>query len=234
LRPNRVYARTAAPISTTTITTSTLGEMKVSPNRMRDCAAEVQNEFLIGIASSLMNVHMPRAKNIPASVTMNGWMSKKWMTQPIRKPSVGPISSATTSTTPAGTVPLSSIHADTIAVIATTEPTDRSMPPVSSTKVMPTATTSRNPRLMKMLRITCGSENAWYCEAPTAYITSRRAEVASTGTNRRGTWNPFARRVASSVLTRAPPPSRPCRRAPARRVVDGGGGPAPPGISAPG
>jgi hypothetical protein len=31
---------------------------------------------LIGIDSSLMNVHMPRAKNMPARVTMNGWISK--------------------------------------------------------------------------------------------------------------------------------------------------------------
>lgn len=93
-------------------------------------------------------------------------MSKKWITQPMRKPSVGPMSSATSSTSAAGS-PSRSRNADTIAVIATTEPTERSIPPVRITKVMPTATTSRNPLSMKTLKTTWMLENARYWETPT-------------------------------------------------------------------
>jgi hypothetical protein len=56
------------------------------------------------MASVLMTKHMPRAKNIPASVTMKGCTLKKWMMAPITAPSATPQSS-TVGITMAGLSP---------------------------------------------------------------------------------------------------------------------------------
>ena len=80
---------------------------------------------------------------------MNGWISKKWITQPITNPRAAPITSTASIAAGAGQPSLSSV-AHTIVVSATTEPTDRSIPPVRITNVIPTATTSRNELSMKM------------------------------------------------------------------------------------
>ncbi len=47
-----------------------------------------------------------------------------------------------------------------MVVSATIDPTDRSMPPEMITKVMPTATTSRNPLSINRLTNTCGDRKA--------------------------------------------------------------------------
>ncbi len=50
--------------------------------------------------------------------------------------------------------------AEIMVVSATIDPTDRSMPPEMITKVMPTATTSRNPLSINRLTNTCGDRKA--------------------------------------------------------------------------
>ena len=90
---------------------------------------------------------------------MNGWISKKWMIAPMASPSAVPRSRPTTRTRTGGH-PAASSEAVTIPVSATTDPTERSMPPVRMTNVIPTATTSRKALSMKMFSTTCGSPNA--------------------------------------------------------------------------
>src|SRR5258705_7604312 len=104
------------------------------------------------------------------------------MTQPMANPNPEPTASTTGSTTYGGHAPPCSIDAAIIVVNATTDPTDRSIPPDRITNVMPTATTSRNPLSMKTFRITWPLENDLYWPTPTEYIATSRASVASTGT----------------------------------------------------
>ena len=74
--------------------------------------------------------------------------------QPIAKPSREPTAS-TIGSASSGDQPLVSISEALISVeSATTEPTERSIPPVRITNVIPTATTSRNALSIRTLRIT--------------------------------------------------------------------------------
>jgi hypothetical protein len=72
-----------------------------------------------------------------ASVTMMGWMRKTEMSVPLKAPAATETSSASKTATP---TPMSRLTAAIAAAIAITEPTERSMPPVAITSVMPTAT----------------------------------------------------------------------------------------------
>ena len=73
---------------------------------------------------------------------MNGCTSKNWISTPISSPMMAPPISMAGITSQAGT-PSLSIRAPMIAVKASTAPTERSMPAVRMTKVMPTARISR-------------------------------------------------------------------------------------------
>ncbi len=64
---------------------------------------------------------------------------------------------------------------------ATTAPTDRSMPPVSTTKVMPTATTRRKALSISRLRTTWPEKKPSYCTEPMLNIDTSRAAVTSSG-----------------------------------------------------
>ncbi len=101
----------------------------------------------IGIDSGAMRKHRPRAKNIAARVAMNGCTSKTCTIAPTRSPMSEPTSTTSGITTPAGT-PARSRYAAVTPDSASTEPTERSMPPVRMTNVIPTASTMRNALLM--------------------------------------------------------------------------------------
>ena len=73
---------------------------------------------------------------------MKGWTSKYSMTRPIITPSRGPTTSTAPTASGIGQPALSAVARITVDS-ATTDPTDRSMPPVRMTKVMPTASTIR-------------------------------------------------------------------------------------------
>ena len=73
---------------------------------------------------------------------MKGWTSKNCTSTPMRRPTKAP-ASRTTGRAIASEVPASSSFASQIPVNAITEPTERSMPPVTMTNVMPTARISR-------------------------------------------------------------------------------------------
>ena len=80
---------------------------------------------------------------MPASVTMKAGIWKVWITKPIAAPNSVPPASTSVIISNGGSCARSTPQASTMVVSATTEPTERSMPPDRITKVMPIATTSR-------------------------------------------------------------------------------------------
>ena len=74
---------------------------------------------------------------------MKGWILNQWITSPESRPIPDPTRS-TMRITSIGGQPALPRDAAIIVDSATTEPTDRSIPPVRITKVMPTASTMRN------------------------------------------------------------------------------------------
>ena len=82
-------------------------------------------------------------------MTMIGWMRKPEMSAPLNAPASAAAASASRIATPA---PRSSCVAATADAIAITEPTERSMPPVAITRVMPTATSTVGATCRRTLR----------------------------------------------------------------------------------
>ena len=80
------------------------------------------------------------------------------MTAPMARPSVTPTSS-TSAITGTGLHPAASSFAASTPDSATTEPTERSMPPVRITKVIPTASTMRKALSTNRLSTTCAAKN---------------------------------------------------------------------------
>jgi hypothetical protein len=111
---------------------------------------------------------------------MNGWISKTWMTRPMSRPKVVPVSSTRAITTE-GFHPASRSAAAIIIERATTDPTERSIPPVRMTKVMPTASTIRKVLSMRRLRKTCPDRKPGYIPAPMANIARNSPMVARVG-----------------------------------------------------
>ena len=92
---------------------------------------------------------------MPASVTMNGCSLNRWMIPPMTPPKHAPSSSTSATTAAGGQCACCSSHAEIIVDSASTDPTDRSIPPDRITKPMPTAITSRNALSIRRLKITC-------------------------------------------------------------------------------
>jgi hypothetical protein len=91
---------------------------------------------------------------MPASVTMKAGMPKPWITRPIAAPNSAPPASSNGISSSGGQCARSTPQASSMVVKATTEPTDRSMPPDRITKLMPIATTSRKALSISRLRNT--------------------------------------------------------------------------------
>jgi hypothetical protein len=79
----------------------------------------------------------PRAAVSIASVTTKGWMRALAITSPLTRPSSAAVPTPPSSAT---AVPLPASFAATIPATASSAPTDRSIPPVRMTKVIPSAT----------------------------------------------------------------------------------------------
>ena len=77
--------------------------------------------------------------------------------------------------------PLWSRDAVVMPESATTAPTDRSMPPVRMTKVIPTASTMRNELLMNRLEMTRAERKFSYRLPPTTSMSASTANVPRTG-----------------------------------------------------
>jgi len=74
---------------------------------------------------------------------MKGGRAKAWISQPMNRPRAVPMASTTGMTSTGLQCDFSSRLEATMVDRASTEPTERSMPPEMMTKVMPTARISR-------------------------------------------------------------------------------------------
>ena len=101
-----------------------------------------------------MTAVMPRAKNMPAMVTMKGWISRYPMKKPCTMPKTRPISSISGSRTPAGSSHCSTPTAMNIHSMAMSAPTEISMPPVIITAVIPQTTQIRPALFLRISRKT--------------------------------------------------------------------------------
>ena len=102
---------------------------------------------------------MPRAKNIPASVTINGWISRYATKNPCTSPNASPIPRAIKSETNTFPPIKSRYTAQHMLTNATTPPTEISMLPVIMTRLSPHAVMINAPFAFKMLKNVCGFKN---------------------------------------------------------------------------
>ena len=113
-----------------------LGTWKRVPSNHRIAGSVTLIEF------RLTTKPRPRARNNPASEAMNGCTSKYWTSTPMPSPIRAPPPSMIGTTTDDGR-PSRSRLAPIIPENDITAPTDRSIPPVRITNVIPTARISR-------------------------------------------------------------------------------------------
>ena len=97
----------------------------------------------MGTESMVSMYPAPRARNMPASVTMKGGTASRWIIPPIAAPKRVVIASSSAKAA-SGCIPVSrSSTAINTPEKAMTDPTDRSIPPEMMTTVIPTATMPR-------------------------------------------------------------------------------------------
>ena len=101
-------------------------------------------------------VVIPLAKNIPARVTMNGWISRYAIRNPCTRPNASPIPRAISSETNTFPPMKSRYTAQLILTSATTPPTEISILPVIITRLSPHAVMTSAPFAFKMLKNVCG------------------------------------------------------------------------------
>ena len=82
-------------------------------------------------------VVIPLAKNIPARVTIKGWISRYATRKPCTIPKARPMATASNMDTNTLPPPKSRYTAQLMLTSATTPPTEISIPPVIMTKLMP-------------------------------------------------------------------------------------------------
>ena len=121
--------------------------MMMLPKSMKDLGTPLM------VALLLTTWEAPRAMLIMPSVTMNDGTFQRSETKPLMKPASAPTSSMATiasgieaqGSSPMATKPARNsgtmMTAPTTVARAITDPTERSMPPMRMTKVMPTAST---------------------------------------------------------------------------------------------
>ena len=119
-----------------------VGVMYHSPSRKRVVCSQSTASLSTRTDDRLTTKASPRARKSPASEAMNGWTSKYCTRTPMSRPIAAPPRMIAGITTAAGW-PAASRSAQRMPVKAITEPTERSMPPVTMTKVIPTARISR-------------------------------------------------------------------------------------------
>src|ERR1700754_5144026 len=118
---------------------------------------------------------------MPASVTINGCSLKKWISAPIAAPNNAPNSSTSGTIAQIGQCHHCAATAHRMVVSATTEPTDRSMPPDTITNVMPSATISRNELSTSRPSSTCSEKKPVYITEPKPNSAANKAIVTTIG-----------------------------------------------------
>lgn len=143
MRPNTVKRSTNQPAAITSTATRKIDGRKPPmirlPKSTKLCGRPVMVEL------SLTTRAAPAAMLSMPSVTMKDGIFQRVEIQPLRKPQAAPVAMQASSAKVIATAGdrLSSIMtvAPTTVQSASTEPTERSMPPVRMTKVMPAAST---------------------------------------------------------------------------------------------
>ena len=102
---------------------------------------------------------IPLAKNIPASVTINGWISRYATKNPCTRPNPRPMASAIRRDTNKFPPLKSRYTAQHILTSATTPPTEISMLPVIITRLSPHAVMINAPLAFNILKNVCGFKN---------------------------------------------------------------------------
>ena len=143
MRPNRVYCRTNAPIATVNSAMMPVGVMYQSPTWKRVDCSHRTDESSTRIDFRLTTNARPRARKSPASEAMNGCTSKYWTRMPMSRPITRTRDEDDRNGHHRGQSRRHRRLASRIPVNAMTEPTDRSIPAVRMTNVMPTAMTIR-------------------------------------------------------------------------------------------
>ena len=116
--------------------------------------------LIIGIAAVLLtHIDKPVEMPIIASVVRNEGMPMRVVTSPLKRPTAAPV--ATPAATPAGAPAARIVIAVTTEENPASEPTERSISPVASTKVMATAITAIMADWRTMLRRLIGLRNPW-------------------------------------------------------------------------
>ena len=108
------------------------------------------------------------AKNIPASVTIKGWISRYATRKPCTIPKARPIATAISIEMNTLPPPKSRYTAQLILTSATTPPTEISIPPVIMTKLIPQESMIRAALAFRILKNVCGFKKPfpWNTIAP--------------------------------------------------------------------
>ena len=153
-RPKTLKRSTNQATATVTMATMKYTGICTMPRSMRMLPKSMNGRGKpLMVALSLTTCEAPRAIDIMPSVTMNEGTFQRSDTNPLMKPQSAPTSSTSTMASGIETSGSSSkrthrarktgtmMGAPTTAASASTAPTERSMPPMRMTKVMPTAST---------------------------------------------------------------------------------------------
>ena len=138
-RPNTV--RDSTSCATTTSTTASKKANEMPPKKGADSHEIASPTYCV--RESVTTYALPRTASSMPSDTMNEGSRHATEIMPVMVPHTRPVASA--SAAAAGTVQphCRMAAAEVAAASAITEPTDKSMPAMMSTKVMPTAITAR-------------------------------------------------------------------------------------------
>ena len=121
-------------------------------------------------APPVMRNTTPRTSTMVPSVVMNGLTLRNAITRPLASPTAAPaaIPAATPAAMPASSITMAATQPDSAAV----EPTDRSKPPPTMTKVMPMAITAMIEDCTRMLVRLSGDRKRLVSSAVTAHSTT--------------------------------------------------------------
>ena len=145
MRRTARMARSASPA----MITVAIGSQRKEPVPRKISAGSAK----VTIEPSVISCAMPRPATIKTSVAMIGWICKNATRKPFQRPQITPTPSAASTATGIGCPETTSVAA-TAPATAITAPTERSMPLVAITGVMPIARMATGaPRFSTSIRL---------------------------------------------------------------------------------
>ena len=107
------------------------------------------------VSESVTRYAAPRATSSMPRVTMNEGIDQRTETMPLARPQIPPMPRQATSASQKGQAQSAMAIPRTHPERASTEPTDRSIPPITRTSVIPTETTVKSAIWLTMIRSVC-------------------------------------------------------------------------------